>query len=429
MGAARDDLARQLAVEALVPADLPAMALMSWTWRRLAEVLRSGGSSLGRVDVAHWRGAAADGWREVVRVEPGRWWSAAVAFERAATAVDGYASSVGAARVVASTARQLWIDASSPLLRARTTEPGVVVGSRLGGLLDDPRPAQDEAVRLLESARRTVLQAGSLAAREVAAATAEAPAARRFFESTVRPPGGEEAMHVALDALGMVPVVEAVPDLANATWYAAEDRYIEAGLSAVSAIPGPGDVAGGAVLAGTLAARSLRRLDMTAALLDGSREVDLGRGVAPGLVDAGMPRLLDHVPYGFASRQSWETFARTVHEELAKAGYPDAQVYLRGSAVTGFRYRTGEFIGSTGPGDLDLAISSPDLVSRAGDAGAGLRSAHTRTPPLPKPVLERLNLIESVDTLHGLSGGRKVSIMAYADASDILGRGDAILLP
>ncbi len=43
--------------------------------------------------------------------------------------------------------------------------------------------------------------------------------------------------HTALDVVGLVPVVGEVADLANAGWYAAEGNYVDAGLSAASAIP------------------------------------------------------------------------------------------------------------------------------------------------------------------------------------------------
>lgn len=426
MGSAREDLGRQLPVELLVPADLPAIAMMSETWRGLAGLFQVGGLSLSRIEVTHWRGSAADGWREAVRVEPGRWRTAAAAFETAAAALQGYASSVAAARAVAALARELWIEASSPLVHQLTPSPRdrPVTSS---SPFDDPRRAQDHAVDLLESARGAVSQAGDIAAEAMAVATVEAPVARRFFEPTIRPAGGEEAMHLSLDVLGMLPLVGAVPDLANAGWYAAEDRYVEAGLSAVSAIPGLGDFAGGAVIAGTLAARGLHRLDSTALLLDGAREVDLGRGVAPGLVSVeGSPRVLDHVPYGFESRESWENYVRTIHDELAKAGYPDADVYLRGSAATGFRYRTGEFIGVTGPNDFDLAVASPELFASAKDVGVWIRGS--RTVVVRPRFQDDLGLLDMVVRL---SGGTEpeTTVMIYRNSDAVIRRGDAIHLP
>ncbi|MFJ7416102.1 SpvB/TcaC N-terminal domain-containing protein [Streptomyces sp. NPDC098077] len=52
--------------------------------------------------------------------------------------------------------------------------------------------------------------------------------------------------HTTLDVVGMVPVVGEPADLANAGWYATEGDYVNAGLSAASAIPGAGYAANAA---------------------------------------------------------------------------------------------------------------------------------------------------------------------------------------
>ncbi|GAA2811363.1 hypothetical protein GCM10019017_66510 [Streptomyces showdoensis] len=52
--------------------------------------------------------------------------------------------------------------------------------------------------------------------------------------------------HTTLDVVGMVPVVGEAADLANAGWYAVEGDYVNAGLSAASAIPGAGYAANAA---------------------------------------------------------------------------------------------------------------------------------------------------------------------------------------
>ncbi|WP_109507300.1 SpvB/TcaC N-terminal domain-containing protein [Nocardioides speluncae] len=55
--------------------------------------------------------------------------------------------------------------------------------------------------------------------------------------------------HTVLDVVGLVPVVGEVADLANAGWYAAEGNYVDAGLSAASAIPVAGWFGTGAKVA------------------------------------------------------------------------------------------------------------------------------------------------------------------------------------
>lgn len=56
------------------------------------------------------------------------------------------------------------------------------------------------------------------------------------------------AGHMALDVAGMVPVVGAAADVANAGWYAAEGDWTNAALSAAGAVPGIGDAATAAKL-------------------------------------------------------------------------------------------------------------------------------------------------------------------------------------
>lgn len=59
--------------------------------------------------------------------------------------------------------------------------------------------------------------------------------------------------HTVLDVAGMIPIVGSAADLINAGWYAAEGDYVNAGLSALGAVPGVGDAAIAAKLANTAA--------------------------------------------------------------------------------------------------------------------------------------------------------------------------------
>ncbi len=55
--------------------------------------------------------------------------------------------------------------------------------------------------------------------------------------------------HLALDMLGMVPLVGEVADGVNASWYAKEGKYGDAALSGAAMIPGAGWAAGGTKIA------------------------------------------------------------------------------------------------------------------------------------------------------------------------------------
>ena len=58
-----------------------------------------------------------------------------------------------------------------------------------------------------------------------------------------------DGVQLALDAAGMVPVLGAIPDLINASISVLRGDWIGAGLSIVAAVPGVGDVVGGAKIA------------------------------------------------------------------------------------------------------------------------------------------------------------------------------------
>jgi hypothetical protein len=60
-----------------------------------------------------------------------------------------------------------------------------------------------------------------------------------------------EIGHTALNVAGMIPVIGAPADAINAGWYAAQGDWTNAALSAATAIPGMGDLVGGARLATT----------------------------------------------------------------------------------------------------------------------------------------------------------------------------------
>lgn len=58
-----------------------------------------------------------------------------------------------------------------------------------------------------------------------------------------------DGVQLALDAAGMVPVLGAVPDLINASISVLKGDWVGAGLSILAAVPGVGDVVGGAKIA------------------------------------------------------------------------------------------------------------------------------------------------------------------------------------
>ena len=126
-----------------------------------------------------------------------------------------------------------------------------------------------QAIEILTQARAAVDAAGDIAADALAKATEQAPAARRFTESTIRPAAAVATGHAALDMGGMVPGIGEVADLTNAGWYLSEGHTLDAGISMAGTIPlgGMAAVAGRRLMKGSLeavddqAGTALRHLD------------------------------------------------------------------------------------------------------------------------------------------------------------------------
>lgn len=134
------------------------------------------------------------------------------------------------------------------------------------------------------------------------------------------------------------------------------------------------------------------------------------------------------IPYGFSSRGQYEEFGRTAWDQLAKARHTDAEPYVAGSAVSGYKYTTGELFDVGRRSDLDIAIVSRNLIVRAKELGIGLRGHGTRTDPLKPSHLRELQLYEFTQTLSSASN-RSVRAMIYDSKEALDLRGPAIPLP
>lgn len=134
------------------------------------------------------------------------------------------------------------------------------------------------------------------------------------------------------------------------------------------------------------------------------------------------------IPLGFGGRTDFEAFGRTTWDGLARGGHRDATPYIKGSAVTGYSYRTGEAFDVGRRSDYDIAIVSPALMQRAAGAGVELRSGGTRTRELSPREMELLGLGTVVRDLRGQSG-RKVTVMIYQSHQALEIRGPNLMLP
>ena len=249
----------------LVPCDVEGLLDAAQALRSHASVLEDGGAALARVEVTNWRGRAADGFTDVLTPEPARWRAAADGFSAGAVALEAFVACIAPARSTASDAIALWqrylaTAAAAADVAQAPVQPTVgatmQIGARLAqqqqaaatsptaaALTADADDLRRQAITTLAAARRQVQSAGDVAASTLSRAADAAPQARRFWETTIRPADVIAAGHSALDVLGMVPALGAIPDAANACWYALKGDGVNAALSAAGTIPFFGDAA------------------------------------------------------------------------------------------------------------------------------------------------------------------------------------------
>jgi hypothetical protein len=134
------------------------------------------------------------------------------------------------------------------------------------------------------------------------------------------------------------------------------------------------------------------------------------------------------VPLGFNTPEQFEAFGRSAWDGLAAAGHRDAEPFIRGSAVTGFSYRTGEAFDVGRTSDYDLALVSPTLMRRADELGIELRGQGSRTGPSNEEELVKLGL-DGVASQLGMQAGRNVSFVIYRSRAVLEGRGPNLRLP
>jgi len=127
------------------------------------------------------------------------------------------------------------------------------------------------------------------------------------------------------------------------------------------------------------------------------------------------------MPWGFGSVNKLREFKSTLSAGLANVD-PEAEAFLRGSAVTGKNSQSGAPFDSVKRSDLDLAIVSPKLVKKAKAMGIELRSRGNRTVALYPVHLRPFGLSDLANTLSKQTN-RKVSFMIYASESAIKDRG------
>jgi hypothetical protein len=126
-----------------------------------------------------------------------------------------------------------------------------------------------------------------------------------------------------------------------------------------------------------------------------------------GLTEAEKRQNVIRLAFG-GSEERFEEFCRTIREEIPKG----TQVILRGSAVTGSRWRDGAPFDADGPGtsDLDLTLVGDDVIGLFKVTGFFVPGIHSRPVSEEDPDIAP-GLIPLRETLIVMTG-RPVNIQA-----------------
>jgi hypothetical protein len=110
-------------------------------------------------------------------------------------------------------------------------------------------------------------------------------------------------------------------------------------------------------------------------------------------------RIQLHGPLGM-EREQWAQFRRDVTSALRRSRDPNAEAFLRGSAVSGVSFRRG-VLDFSGPRDFDAAITSGRLLEAARRRGVRLRGGGTRTGPLRARTMATIGVRGLADRING----------------------------
>ena len=129
--------------------------------------------------------------------------------------------------------------------------------------------------------------------------------------------------------------------------------------------------------------------------------------VQGGLTEAEKRQNVIRLAFG-GSEERFDEFCRTIREEIPKG----TQVILRGSAVTGIRWRDGTPFDADGPGtsDLDLTLVGDEVIGLFKITGFFVPGMHSRPVSEEDPDIAP-GLIPLRETLMVMTG-RPVNIQA-----------------
>ena len=135
------------------------------------------------------------------------------------------------------------------------------------------------------------------------------------------------------------------------------------------------------------------------------------------------------VPLGFNSALEFSLTGQRIGAASASAGYRDVELYLRGSAVTGYSYREGRrFDEGAKPSDFDFAIVSPSMLRRAQEIGVRMMGRGKRSVVLNEDQMREFGIWNMRRQLEE-EYGRDVNFMIYGSRETIVRRGPFLKVP
>ncbi|WP_338846789.1 DUF6861 domain-containing protein [Massilia sp. W12] len=140
------------------------------------------------------------------------------------------------------------------------------------------------------------------------------------------------------------------------------------------------------------------------------------------------PLGLSGIPYGFSSYGQFKQFGEAAQAGLTKAGYPNTQFYMQGSAATGVSFETKAPFDLGRVSDFDVAIVNSDLLAKADSLG--LSKGNWSEPiKMGSDNAKNLGINDTLEKLSRMSGGREVNGMIFKDATNAKGKATSISIP
>ncbi|OLT39114.1 hypothetical protein BJF85_07925 [Saccharomonospora sp. CUA-673] len=380
------------------------------------------GEGLKTLDTGGWTGPAADRFFEFFDGEPARWVTCGEAFTRAATAINGYASTLAWAQSEARRAIQMWDEAARATAQAQQQHTAALQQAMAQGhtpavnvTFEDPGESKRQAARdTLNNVRAQVQSAGNEAVTSVDEAQRHAPEEPSFLEEfagAVAEVAGD-VVNWGMDVGG--DVVEGVTDAAGAVvdgiGNAAGSVVDATGSAASTVLDGVGldgaadSVAGAMDSAGETVASATRSAGDTISNWGGDRADDL-RGAGHDIAD----ELGDREPLSPADDPNRDTPDYIIVDEDR---YPASAEHIQ-DAQSGEVWR-GDRSYERSPLPSEVTYDPDNADARRNDALRGV-------PPRGSEGLDR----DEYPPAMMAEGGEGASVR-YIDESDNRGAGSSM---